>query len=539
MSTLRSWLGKGWARPDLIAVAVVALIGAALCAVDLGTRSLWLDEGSSFAIASQSGSALWRGIKGDGGNMLVYYLMLHVLIAWFGHAAWLLRLPSVIATALTGGLVVLLAQRLFPANRRIPPAAGLLSVVSLPLVYWGQNARGYAWLVTLSVGSFLALVVILQTPRNRSVSRWALGGYVVCTVLAMYVGYDVALLIPAQLVLLALRRRRWRLVIGCLIAVAVLCVPLLILAKQRGSGQLFWVTPLNWSLAHQAAVTLISAQLPPNFHTTATTVAAVVVLGLVTLAALSFGVRAAPRQWGVLVALSWLLVSAVLTLAAYAAGVPIELARVTILVMPALALLSAWLLCHPALPRFASLFALAVVLVLRLAQVLPAYDKSPEDWKAATRYVLDQTAGASSQAVFRSASSATVTPAVRTPACVVFYPQDGRETFDYYLQGIAGGDSLLAAQLTPVLPSLPWNRVRVYVEQYGTLDAGQRARVARQCPRLWLIASHTGQDQDAAQSRRDVGRFYALEHGLGRLYGHTSLKSFGWAASIHVRLFWN
>ncbi len=59
--------------------------------------------------------------------MLVYYLVLHVLIAWSGHAAWLLRLPSVIATALTGGLVVLLAQRLFPRQARGPsprPAAG-------------------------------------------------------------------------------------------------------------------------------------------------------------------------------------------------------------------------------------------------------------------------------------------------------------------------------------------------------------------------------------------------------------------------------
>ncbi len=424
-------------------------------------------------------------------------------------------------------------------------------------------------------------MVILQTPRDRPVSHWAVAGYVVCTVLVMYVGYDVALLIPAQLVLLALRRRRWRLVIGCLVAVAVLCIPLLILAKQRGSGQLFWVTPLHWSLAHQAAVTLISAQLPPNFHTTATTVAASVVLGLVTVA--GGATRAAGRAarglvgtawrrddgrhgtatatppagsrpvapavaesesqaWGVVVVITWLLISAVLTLVAYAAGVPIELARVTILVMPALALLSAWLLCHPALPRFASLFALAVVLVLRLAQVVPAYDKSPEDWKAATRYVLDQTAlstlrptplGASSGAA-RASRSAT-----GARACVVFYPQDGRETFDYYLQGIAGADSQLTSELTPVLPSLPWNRVRIYVEEYGTLDAGQRARVARQCPRLWLIASHTGQAQGTSQSRRNLNRFYALEHGLGQLYGHTRLKSFGWSAPIHVRLFWN
>ena len=103
--------------------------------------------------------------------MIAYYLLMHFVIAWFGHAAWVLRLPSVVANAVTGGLVAAIALRLF-ADRRLGYAAGLLTVISLPLVFWGQDARGYALLVTLSVGSFLALAAILQTPaRSPALAR--------------------------------------------------------------------------------------------------------------------------------------------------------------------------------------------------------------------------------------------------------------------------------------------------------------------------------------------------------------------------------
>ena len=152
---------------DLVVVSIPALVGIVLGAIELGTRSLWLDEGATFAIASQHGAALWRGIRNDGGNMLAYYLLMHIVIAWFGHAAWLLRLPSVIANGVTGALVAAIAIRLF-GNRRIAIAAGLITVVSLPLVFWGQNMRGYALLVTLATASFLALIAILQAPADRA-----------------------------------------------------------------------------------------------------------------------------------------------------------------------------------------------------------------------------------------------------------------------------------------------------------------------------------------------------------------------------------
>jgi hypothetical protein len=509
-------------RSDPFPILTAVVAGAVMSAIGLGTRSLWLDEGSTFAIASQHGSALWHAVEHDGGNMIAYYLLMHVVIAWFGHAAWVLRLPSVVANAVTGGLVAAIAVRLF-ADRRLAAAAGLLTVISVPLVFWGQDARGYALLVTLSVGSFLALVAILQTPSDSRPSKSAISAYVLTTLAALYVGYDAALLIPAQLALLLIFRLRARLVIGCLALVLVLCVPLLVLAAQRGSGQLFWVMPISWPIAQQAALTLLSAGMPPSLHRTTTTIATEIVMGVAVLAAIGLAARAAlpaarrQRSGAVLLILSWCVVPSVLALVLYAIGEPIELPRITILVMPALALLLAWMLMERGVPPGIGLWMCGALLVLRLAQVLPSYGVSPEPWNAVTAYVV------------------AATPA-NQPACVVFYPQDGREPFDYYLKlGQPQGNP--APSLQPILPRVAWTRVRPFIEVYGTLDAGQRARIASECPRLWLIGTHEGQAHGTAQSRTNLTRYRQLELGFARLYPNRTQRAFGWASPIHTTLY--
>ena len=538
-------IAVGWLRDDgswnwgsVLPILVATLAGALLCAIDLGTRSLWLDEGSTFAIVTQSGAALWRGIAHDGGNMLLYYLGMHFLIAWFGDATWVMRLPSVVATAATGGLVAALSLRLFPGNRRLATLAGLLTVVSLPLIYWGQNARGYSWLVTLSVGSFLALAAILQTPPGRSPSRGAVAAYVISTLAALYIGYDVTLLIPAQLALLLLHRERARLVISCMALTMVLSAPLVVLAVERGSSQLFWVTALSWRTAGQALLTMISAMLPGDFHETAVTLPAVILLGLAVIAALLASGRLALRAlrdrrphsseaWPLLFVLGWVLVPVVLTVIAYGIGEPIELPRVSILEIPPVALLLAWTLLRPArtplLGRIGLLGA-GLLLAVRLAQVIPTYGVSPEQWQQATAYVLKQT------------------PATK-PACIIFYAQDGRESFDYYVLRDTGSPVTMSPAapnpvpgLRPVLPYLGLGTVKPYVEQYATLDAGQRARVASECPRLWIVASHEGSPLGTPASVQNLHRYQHLERSLRALYPHTTLRTFGWSAPIHVRL---
>jgi hypothetical protein len=252
-------------------------------------------------------------------------------------------------------------------------------------------------------------------------------------------------------------------------------------------------------------------------------VAFLAVVVLAVRAALRALQQRRPREesWPILFLLSWLLVPTVLTVIAYAAGEPIELARVVILVAAPLALLLAWGLMRPAVMPALGVAGVAVLLALRLAQVIPSYGVSPEPWSAVTAHVLKST------------------PADR-PACIAFYPQDGREVVDYYLLRAAGGGAnnpAPAPALRPVLPSLSWGTVRPYVERYGTLNAGQPARVAGQCPRLWLLASHQGQASGTHQSVVNVRRYRRLEDELRALYPHSTLRTFGWASAIRVWLF--
>ncbi len=72
-----------------------------------------------------------------------------------------MRLPSAIGAIAAVALVACLARRLW--DRWTGAVAGLLAAVSLTLVYWGQNARGYALMIALIAGSFLALLWLLDT----------------------------------------------------------------------------------------------------------------------------------------------------------------------------------------------------------------------------------------------------------------------------------------------------------------------------------------------------------------------------------------
>lgn len=452
--------------------------------------------------------------------MLGYYLLMHAVIVLFGAGEAMIRLPSLLADALTAALVSALALRLF-AERRIALSAGALTAVSLPLVFWGQDARGYSLMAAFGAAAFLALAAILQAPAGQRPSRRAVFAYGLTTLAAIYIGFDAILLTAAQLFLvLACFRSRLRVVLGTLVAVAVLCVPLLVMALNRGSGQLFWVPKLGGPVLGQAALTLSSAGLPPNFHETATSAAAAVLTGVLLIAAVVAAVRCRrpySSSWQsqpLLLPLAWLAVPAVLSLLAALAGMPIELSRAAILLIPALALTLSWALTHPSLPRGAGLAAIVLVLTLRLLQLVPSYGISPEGWRAASNYVLT---------------------AVRSgPACVAFYPEDGRMPFDYYVRRAPSE----AANLAPVLPVAPWSQVRPYVERYVSLgDTGQRAGITGHCARLWLIASHQGQRDGPLTSRRDYARYRRVLAELRSAYGAPTLRSFGYAAAVRVYLF--
>jgi hypothetical protein len=536
--------GRGRTR-DALAILVPALLGAGLCLIEITGRSLGFDEGASVTIASQHGGALGSAIAHDGGNMSGYYLLLHVLIGAFGNGLFVIRAASVVADAAAVGVIAAIALALF--DRPHAWVAGLLAAVSLPLVFWGQSARGYAPMVLFASGSFLALVAIVDAYDARRPSWWWRTLYVVLITLGVYSSFMTLLVVPAQLVALALtgRRRVAAGLLGALAAVAALSVPLLLLALGRGSGQLFWVPRPSSTVDKQVFESLTSAGLQPVFHKTVVTsvllgltVAALVVVAIVTArdrlrgaadpglggsatardrlqgaADPGLGGSVADRRaFGKTLILAWFVVPVGLAFVESIFGQPIFEPRNLLTAVPAVALLLAIGITDPRLPRALAWAALVVVLALRTLALAPSYGESPEQWRGATAYVLAR---------------------AQPGDCVAFYPSDGRMAFQYYL---GGGAAAVSRAPRSILPVARWGVVRTYVEDYAGLTTGQVSRLPGECPRLWLVSSHEGQPTGPAGSKVNYRRFIALRASLERAYASHQRTKLGYAAVIRVEL---
>lgn len=511
-----------------------AALAVGLCLFEITARSIWLDESATLTIASQHGEALWAAMAHDGGNMLVYYALIHVLIMWFGKSVLVLRLPSAFATALMAGSVAVIGRRLF--DRRVGLAAGLLAAVSLPIVYWGQDARAYAFMFAFGATSYLGFIALVdgESRRPGKPPRWAAPLYVASLVLAAYMSFIALLVVPAQLLALGWNRRRLRPVVGSLVATALLCLPLLPIATHRGAGQLFWVPRPGLGVVGGVFEALASSALSPNFKLTASSLPLLGLTVLVLLAAarqaLSWA-RSHPappagsrERFVAALLVAWLLVPTVLDFAESWLGQPIFESRYLLISAPALALLLAWGLLSfdyakvgsrrlAGAGRFGGVAAVGLFVVLRGLQILPSYATSPENWRAATRYVLER---------------------ADPGDCVAFYPSDGRMAFDYYLEE---GDGPVNAVPRPVLPSLPFGTVKPFVEVYATLTPVRVAALTKSCPRLWLVSSHIGMPTDSPRSAVHYDRYQHLLQLLGLAYPQQIWAHIGYASRINVGLF--
>ena len=532
-------LGGRVAGSDAAAIAGPALLALALSLIGITGRSLGFDEGATWAIATQHvpGHGLGAGIAHDGGNMLGFYALEHVLIRAFGDSLLVMRLPSVLAGALTAGFVAAIGLRLFA--RRTAVLGAVLSAATLSIVYWNQTARGYAAMLAFTCAGMLAFVVLADTPARADTGprgRWTpVLAYVIAMVLAVYCSFVAVLVIPAQLVALIWRREASRRFLVGLAALLVCAIPLAVLAADRGSGQLFWVSRPDRQVDHQVLESLTGSGLQSSFHPTflATpglwiTVAAVLAaLGCSVLgsrrpgrnaagARAGAGARAADGEpfagWGATLVLSWALVGPALVFLYSLVFQPLFQPRNLLTAVPAIAFVLALGICDRRMPRWAAGAALVVALGIRLVPLALSYDVSPEPWNAATRAVLAD---------------------ARPGDCVVFYPEDGHNPFQYYERTARPAGAVAPNSMLPVTG---WGEVRSYVERYETLSYARQAALAAACTRLWLVSSHEGQSTGPRRSRRNLKAFDHFRTQLEQLFGRGRVRTYGYASAIHVRL---
>src|SRR5690348_12393129 len=316
------WRARDRLTGDAAAVVVPALLAGVLCVVDLTGRSLGFDESATASIVSQHGAALRHAIAHDGGNMSGYYVLMHAFVSLFGRGTLVLRLPSAIAIGVAVAFTGLLGLRLF--DRKTALIAGLLTAVSVSLVFWGQGARSYALLVAFSCASFLAFVELVnpneevahaaqRRARRPPLIPWI--AYVLFTSLALYMSLMAALIVVAQAATFGWWwRRRGREVLCAVVAIGVLSLPLALLAAGRGSGQVSWVSRPKFVDIQQVLEAITGAGLQPSIHSTATTLP-LLWLTVAALAVIAAGIVIAWRcgqqrraVFAPTLLLSWLLV---------------------------------------------------------------------------------------------------------------------------------------------------------------------------------------------------------------------------------------
>ncbi len=323
--------------PDRLVPAVPALAALATGRWGLTGPSFWRDEAVTAEVSRRSLGQILRLLPEVDAVHGLYYVLMH-LVSWLlgsGEAA--LRLPSVLAGAVTAGCTAELGRRY--GGARLGLLAGLLAAFSPFLTRYAQDARPYALVTATATVSTLLLVSVLARGGR---ARWA--AYAVSVVLLGLFNLFALLLLTAHAFPARPRLRAWAAASGAALA----CLsPLVLLASTQRGTQIFWLTrPGPQAAAEWATLLAGGAWLVPPL-------AVLAVLG-------------ARRRPGLrLTALPWLLLPPAVLLAVSLVS-PVYTPRYVLFTAPAAALLvAAGLDALPPVPAWAG----AALLVAGMAPV--------------------------------------------------------------------------------------------------------------------------------------------------------------------------
>ena len=229
-------------RTSRAAVAVALLFLAGLAIRLAIPRGLWLDEAISVHQARLGLPELIQDLAEGDRHPPLHHVLLWVAMRTIGDGDLAMRIPSIAAGALLVPVVYALAAELF--DRRTGVVAALLTVLAPVLVWYSQEARGYALEALFATLAVLGCARILQRGRSGDFALHA-----VAAALAVWTHWFALLIVAAtELVVLAefVRRRRLDEPVGpflrrwVLATVALLCqlvsLGVLAVAQMRATG---------------------------------------------------------------------------------------------------------------------------------------------------------------------------------------------------------------------------------------------------------------------------------------------------------------
>ncbi len=195
-------LTGGFPQTLLVGSLLAAALGLRLW--EIGTKSLWLDEGISHAFSNDGLPTMLTTLIDRDLHPPLYYVMLWAWRIVAGESETALRFPSAICSVLVSALTYAMSRRVFPGNLSVATIALSLSVVSPFLLYYGQEARMYALLAALTA---LASLILLRAESASSSRLWVAYGLTMTA--ALYTHYLAVLTFIAHATFVLVWRRAY------------------------------------------------------------------------------------------------------------------------------------------------------------------------------------------------------------------------------------------------------------------------------------------------------------------------------------------
>jgi mannosyltransferase len=213
-------------------LTLLTIAGAWLRLSHLGTKSLWLDEGATAALAREPWQRfVWIWWHGEASLQTLYFLLMRGWIHLGSSEAWL-RMPSAIFGIASIPLLYAVGRKFTGVTSSLLAAA--LLAFSPTAVYYSQEARSY------SLGILFILLTsyfFVRAVEENHGSDWAL--WTICGIAAFYSHDLTALVLVAQAASLFFKAPPvpWRR--------AILCGCLIFIAALPGLTYVFRATPEN------------------------------------------------------------------------------------------------------------------------------------------------------------------------------------------------------------------------------------------------------------------------------------------------------
>jgi mannosyltransferase len=245
---------------EVLLLAGLVAVGAAVRFATLGDRSFWVDEGSTVALMRLPlGDMLHRWYVREDTPPL-YYLLAYGWTRIFGTTEAGVRSLSAVLGVATIPLAYVATARL--ATRRAGLVAAAIVSVSALDVWFSQDARGYA-LVVLAAGlSFWAFLAARESPTPRRLAVWA-----AASTLTLLTHYFAGWLVAAEAVwlLAAHPSARRAVVAACALPAAAFAglVPVALVQRSEGGAATFLSASSLASRVVQVPAQYVVAFQPP------------------------------------------------------------------------------------------------------------------------------------------------------------------------------------------------------------------------------------------------------------------------------------